>query len=127
MVPLFGPGISLSENVVKLYAHILGRFSGDIPPPRSRIRIVTPGMDGSGVGVAAAAAADDGSGGELFMIEVCVVSVMGSPFTSGAAAIVISTASRSFPFSTVARNAFFNSSVRMYSTCVGTWAKVVST
>lgn len=39
---------SSSENVVKEYDHTLFRCSGAMPPPRSRIRIVTPGAeDGS--------------------------------------------------------------------------------
>ena len=52
---------------------------------------------------------------------------LGSVSASEDAAIVISTGSRSVPFSTVARKAFFRSSVRMYSRWVGTWANVVST
>jgi hypothetical protein len=41
---LLAPGSSSSENVVKLYDQMLGKISGLMPPPRSRIRMVTPGI-----------------------------------------------------------------------------------
>ena len=103
---------------------MLGRLEGDIPPPRSRIRMVTPGIiaeeeeEGSicvGVGdggmksvrlkIPAGAAEDEGESGET--------------------AMVISIGSLSCPVSTVARNAFFKSSVMMYSRWVGTCARVM--
>ena len=88
------------------------RFSGDMPPPWSRMRIVTPGGVLEVVGSAREGSRCMDSGGE--------------GDGSGAAAIVTSIGSRSLPLSTVARNAFLRSSVRMYSRCVGTWASLVS-
>ena len=46
--------------------------------------------------------------------------------SAGEAAIVTSIGSRSLPLSTVARKAFFSSSVMMYSRCVGTCVIVAS-
>ena len=101
---------------MKLYAHILGKFSGDIPPPRSRMRIVTPvnvlDVIGSPCEGTGARSRYVGSGGE--------------EEGSGDAAIVTSIGSRSLPLSIVALKAFLSSSVRMYSRCVGTWASLVS-
>ena len=81
---------------------MLGRCSGDMPPPRSRMRIVTPGVSGSGgvgmkpVGLSMPGETeDDGESGETVMVT--------------------STGSLSFPLSTVARKAFLRSSVIMYS------------
>ena len=92
------------------------RFSGDMPPPWSRMRIVTPGsvlevicLPCEGTGAASRCIDSIGKGGG-----------------SGEAAIVTSIGSRSLPFSTVALNAFLRSSVRIYSRCVGTWASLVS-
>ena len=94
---------------------MLGKFSGDIPPPWSRMRIVTPG------------------GALAVIASPCEGAVTGSSWIgaggegegSGEAAIVTSIGSRSLPLSTVALNAFLRSSLRMYSRCVGTWASLV--
>ena len=95
-----------------------------MPPPRSRMRIVIPGVgefmsalmalamfSGWGIG---GVWVDGGGGGEEEEQGI------------DEAAMVTSIGSRSFPCSTVARNAFLRSSVRMYSRWVGTWARRIS-
>ena len=82
---------------------------GDMPPPWSRMRIVTPG-----------------EGGCAFVLVVVAVVVVGSSDAVDGSrgmdwrdgfgeegAIVISIGERSLRFSTVARKAFLRSSVRM--------------
>ena len=117
-----GPeGSSSSLKVVKLYFQILGYAIGEMPPPRSRIRIVMPGVvesisaalpSVSGSAVSIGVDCDDAGGdGEHGIDEAAMVTSIGS---------------RSFPRSTVARKAFLRSSVRMYSRWVGTCARRVS-
>ena len=78
-----------------------------MPPPRSRMRIVRAGTEGE---LPSSLMADPPVGD----FEVV------SSGSGDDAAMVISTGSRSWPVSMVARKAFLRSSVRMYSRWVGT-------
>lgn len=86
-----------------------------MPPPRSRMRMVTPGMED--VGRMGLASFDNAFGDVDWLAGT---SSKGDSAGSGDLAMVISIGSRSLPLSMVARKAFFNSSVSIYSKCVGT-------